>query len=57
VEERYLARFNSFFNSERLSSTYKPVFVKSLIAISEYDEQNSQRLIGQQQWIKREKIS
>jgi hypothetical protein len=55
VEERYLARFNSFFNSERLSSTYKPVFVKSLIDISDYDEQNSQRLIGQQQWIKRAK--
>jgi hypothetical protein len=48
-----MVRFNSFFNSEKLSSTYKPVFVKSLIAISDYDEQNLQRLIGQQ-WIKRE---
>lgn len=55
MEERYLARFNSFFNNEKLSSTYKPVFVKSLIAISDYDEQNPQRLTGQEQWIKREK--
>jgi 5-methylcytosine-specific restriction endonuclease McrA len=52
-ESRYLVRFNSFFNSEKLSSTYKPVFVKSLISISDYDEQNLQRLVGQQ-WIKRE---
>jgi hypothetical protein len=28
MEERYLVRFNSFFKTERLSSTYKPVFVK-----------------------------
>jgi hypothetical protein len=51
----YLARFNCFFNSEKLSSTYKPVFVKSLSVISDYDEQNPQRLTGQEQWIKREK--
>jgi hypothetical protein len=50
-EEGYLLRFNTFFNkSEKLSSTYKPVFVKSLIAISDYDEQNSHRLIGHR-WI------
>ena len=46
MEERYLARFNSFFSSEKLSSTYKPVFVISLIAISDYDEQNPQKLIA-----------
>jgi len=51
-EDRYLLRFNTFFNSEKLSSTYKPVFVKSLIAISDYDEQNLHRLIGHN-WIKR----
>jgi hypothetical protein len=49
-ENRYLLRFNSFFNSEKLSSTYKPVFVKSLLAISDYDERNLQRLVGYK-WI------
>jgi 5-methylcytosine-specific restriction endonuclease McrA len=49
-ENRYLLRFNSFFNSEKLSSTYKPVFVKSLLAISDYDERNLQRLVGHR-WI------
>jgi hypothetical protein len=52
-EDRYLLRFNTFFNSEKLSSTYKPVFVKSLIAISDYDEQNPHRLIGHN-WITRQ---
>ncbi len=55
TEQRYFTRFNSFFNNEKLSSTYKPVFVKSHTDISDYDEQNPQRLIGQQQWIEREK--
>ena len=54
-EERYLLRFNTFFNSEKLSSTYKPVFVKSLIAISDYDDQNLRRLIGHK-WIKRQEV-
>ena len=49
-KERYLIRFNAFFNSEKLSSTYKPVFVKSLIAISDYDERNLLRLVGYK-WI------
>jgi len=53
-EDRYLLRFNAFFsNSEKLSSTYKPVFVKSLIDISDYDEQNLHRLIGHK-WITRQ---
>jgi hypothetical protein len=51
-ENRYLLRLNTFFSSEKLSSTYKPVFVKSLISISDYDEQNLHRLIGYK-WIKR----
>ena len=46
-------RFNTFFNSEKLSSTYKPFFVKSLVAISDYDEQNLRKLIGHR-WIKRQ---
>jgi hypothetical protein len=49
-ENRYLLRFNSFFSSKKLSSTYKPVFVKSLLAISDYDERNLQRLVGHK-WI------
>ena len=53
AEDRYLSRFNSFFNSEKLSSTYKPVFVKSLIPISEYDDQNMYALIGYQ-WVRKE---
>jgi hypothetical protein len=52
-KDRYLLRFNTFFNGEKLSSTYKPVFVKSLIAISDYDEQNLHRLIGHK-WITRQ---
>ncbi|WP_415310206.1 hypothetical protein [Candidatus Nitrosocosmicus sp. FF01] len=39
-EQKYLDRFNSFFNSEKLSSTYKPVFLKSLLDISDYDDSN-----------------
>ena len=52
IEDRYL-RFNTFFKSEKLSSTYKPAFVKSLIATSYYDEQNLHRLIGHK-WITRQ---
>lgn len=48
-EQAYLSRFNSFFSSERLSSTYKPVFLKSLIPISEYTGK-SFTLVGSQ-WI------
>ena len=48
-EQVYLSRFNSFFTSERLSSTYKPVFLKFLIPISEYSD-NSFTLVGSQ-WI------
>ena len=47
-EQKYLTRFNSFFNSEKLSSTYKPIFLKSLLDISDYQDPN--RLIGSQ-WI------
>lgn len=49
-EEKYLIRFNRFFNREKLSSTYKPVFLKSFIAVSEYDEDNCVKLPGQS-WI------
>jgi hypothetical protein len=47
-EEKYLSRFNTFFNSEKLSSTYKPVFLKSLFPISFYDNVTPKRLIGYQ---------
>lgn len=49
-EKKYLSRFSVFFNSEKLSSTYKPVFLKSLIPVSFYDKDSLQRLMGQQ-WI------
>ena len=49
-EEKYLIRFNAFFNREKLSSTYKPVFLKSLLAISEYDENNTVKSVGHH-WI------
>lgn len=49
-EDKYLMRFNAFFNREKLSSTYKPVFLKSLIAVSGYDENNTIRL-ADQGWI------
>lgn len=48
-EKNYLSRFNAFFSSERLSITYKPVFLKSLIPISEYT-QDTITLVGSQ-WI------
>ena len=47
----FISRLNAFFNSERLSSTYKPVFLKCLIAISYIDESNPKRLVGYQ-WLK-----
>lgn len=61
IEDRYLLRFNTFFNSAILSLTVrnfqariKPVFVKSLIVISDYNEEQSlQRLVGQR-WISRQ---
>ena len=51
-EQKYLNRFNSFFNNEKLSSTYKPVFLKSLLDISDYDDSTGIRLVGHQ-WIEK----
>ena len=52
-EQKYLSRFNSFFNNEKLSSTYKPVFLKSLLDISDYDDTIGSRLIIGHQWIEK----
>lgn len=53
-EQKYLNRFNSFFNNEKLSSTYKPVFLKSLLDISDYDDEFAEgKLIGNL-WIEKD---
>lgn len=49
-EQKYLSRFTTFFNNEKLSSTYKPVFLKCLIPVSLYDKDLPSRLTGHQ-WI------
>lgn len=52
-EQKYLTRFNSFFNNEKLSSTYKPVFLNSLLDISNYNiDFTGRRLIGHQ-WLEK----
>jgi len=49
----YLSKFNSFFNTAKFSSTYKLVFLKSLMDISEFDKDNEESVIGHQ-WIKQD---
>jgi hypothetical protein len=54
-ELEYLQRFGIFFRSADFSSSYKPVFLKSIMDLAEYhddEDQNSTKLIGYQ-WIKR----
>lgn len=45
-KQKYLIRFNAFLYNEKLSSTYKPVFLKSLIDVSNFDGFNTYGLIG-----------
>jgi len=47
----YLSKFNSFFNTAKFSSTYKLVFLKSIMDISEFDESNKKSVLGHD-WIK-----
>jgi hypothetical protein len=49
-ELEYLQRFGSFFRSADFSSSYKPVFLKSIMALADYDERNATKLLGYQ-WI------
>ncbi|ALI37229.1 hypothetical protein NMY3_03042 [Candidatus Nitrosocosmicus oleophilus] len=53
LEQNYLRRFNSFFNNEKLSSTYKPVFLKALLDISDYDDDFTGRKPIGHQWIEK----
>lgn len=46
MEKEYLQKFNSFLRNTDLSSTYKPVFLKSIMDLGDYDETNFQRLVG-----------
>jgi hypothetical protein len=41
-----------FFRSPDFSSSYKPVFLKSIMDLADYDEHNATKLLGHQ-WIKR----
>ena len=51
-ELEYLQRFGAFFRSADFSSSYKPVFLKSIMYLGDYDEHNTTKLLGYQ-WIKR----
>jgi len=51
-EEEYLRRFGSFFRTADFSSSYKPVLLKSIMDLADYDEANPYYLLGYQ-WIKR----
>ena len=48
----YLSKFNSFFNTAKFSSTYKLVFLKSIMDISEFVESNEKSVLGHN-WIKK----
>ena len=50
----YLQMFNRFFSKEgRMSSTYKPVFLRAILDIGDlYDSETAQKLIGSQ-WLER----
>ena len=50
-ELEYLQRFGIFFRSPEFSSSYKPVFLKSIMDLADYDEHNPTKLLGHQ-WIK-----
>lgn len=55
MTEKYLQMFNRFFNNEgRMSSTYKPVFLRALLDIGDlYDSEKSAKLIGRQ-WVEQQ---
>ena len=49
-EEEYLQKFNSFLSTSYFSSTYKLVFLKSLLKLADYQNSNSKSVIGHK-WI------
>jgi hypothetical protein len=53
-ELEYLQRFSSFFRSADFSSSYKPVFLRSIMDLADYDYDNNSatKLLGHQ-WINR----
>jgi hypothetical protein len=51
-ELEILQRFGTFFRSADFSSSYKPVFLKSILDLADYDEHNPTKLPGHQ-WINR----
>ena len=54
MPQDYLQMFNRFFNKEgRMSSTYKPVFLRALLDMGDlYDSTKAKKLVGNQ-WIER----
>lgn len=50
-EATLLAKFNTFLHNSDFSSTYKPVFLKSIMDLSEFGESNSS--VGNQ-WLKKD---
>lgn len=46
VHARYMAIFNRFFKKHSMSSTYKPVFLRSLLDIGDYRPASSKGLVG-----------
>lgn len=50
VHARYMAMFNRFFKKHHMSSTYKPVFLRSLLDIGDYNPASGKRLVGEE-WL------
>lgn len=46
ADEVYNAMFNRFFNSVRMSSTYKPVFLKALLDVGDLYHKPKTRIVG-----------
>ena len=53
MDKNYLEMFNRFFNKQRMTSTYKPVFLRSILDIGDlHDPKKAERLVGRQ-WVRR----
>ena len=51
-KSRYDAMFTKFFNSARLASTYKPVFLRSLLDVGDLADRSKRAKIVGREWLK-----
>lgn len=47
----YIRMFNQFFNKGDMTATYKPIFLRSLLDLGDYDIDNSNRNLVGHEWI------